>query len=306
MKISALQLKNYIGEKEASFATAEKLIGTAAAQGSELVALPELSTCGYIPNDAIWQHAEKVNGVTAQWAGKMAKRYAVYIGAGYLETDGKDHYNAYLIASPNGQIAGRIHKIKTEPHCFQSSDIGSIIETDIGKIAVGICADNHVVSFYNRLASMDFDLLLMPHAWATPFATNKYLKAKDIEDAEKNISTLGRIYATGLGVPVIFINTVGEVPPMHGIFGKLTPPDLFRLRGGSAVFLPDGMTIKSETEDEEIVTAAVVPGRTRKTPLQPKVYSGWLHPGSALLRKVIAPIDIMVGNRYYKKHHIVR
>jgi N-carbamoylputrescine amidase len=303
MKVSALQLKNYIEEKETSYAAAENLIYEAVTQGSELVALPELSACGYIPNDDVWQYGEKENSITAQWAVKMAKKYAVYIGAGYLETDGEDYYNAYLIATPDGQIAGRVHKIKTEPHCFKSSDIGSVIETSIGKIAIGICADNHVVQFYNRLASLDFDLLLMPHAWATPFAANKYLKLKDIQDAEQNVVKLGAIYAGGFGVPVIFINAVGETPPMHGIFGKLMSPDIFRLRGNSAVFFPDGTAIRSNTEDEEIVTAEVKLGRTRETPLHPFIYNGWLHPGSSFCRKVIAPIDTVLGKHYYEKHH---
>lgn len=303
MKVSALQLNNYIGDKKASFTAAEKLISEAAAQNNELVALPELSSCGYIPNNDVWQYGEESHGDTAQWACQMAKKYSLYVGAGYLETDGQDFYNAYLIAAPEGQIAGRVHKIKTEPHCFKSSDIGSVIETSIGKIAVGICADNHVAGFYSRLASLDFDLLLMPHAWATPFTTNKYLKQKDIEDAEKNVSALGGIYATGFGVPVVFINGVGKVPPMHGIFGKLTSPDIFRLRGGSAVFLPDGTFVRRNVEDEGIVTADITMGRIRKTPIQPTVYDGWLHPGSWFCRKVIAPLDIALGKRYYKRYH---
>lgn len=50
MKVSALQLHNYIGNKESSFSVSETLIQKAASEGSKLVALPELSTCGYIPN----------------------------------------------------------------------------------------------------------------------------------------------------------------------------------------------------------------------------------------------------------------
>lgn len=303
MKVSALQLKNYIGDTESSFAAAEKLIGEATAQGSEFVALPELSSCGYIPNDDVWRYGEKAAGATAQWAGKMAEKYKTYIGAGYLETDGEDYYNAYLIAEPRGQIAGRVHKIKTEPHCFKSSDIGSVIETGLGKIAVGICADNHVVQFFDRLASLDFDLMLMPHAWATPFAANKYIKLKDVQNTEKNVAMLGAIYATGFGVPVIFVNAVGEAPRMHGVFGKLMAPDMFRLRGGSAVFLPDGTALRINTEAEGIVTAEIALGRTRETPPRPAVYNGWLHPGSLFSRKVIAPIDTAFGKRYYEKHH---
>lgn len=302
MKVSALQLRNYIGDQKAAFAAAEKLIGAATAEGSSLVALPELSSCGYIPNETIWQYAEAADGPTARWACGMAEKYAVYIGAGYLETDGQDFYNAYLIAAPDGRVAGRVHKMRAESYCFKPSDLGSVIETRLGKIAVGICADNHEVGFYDRLANLDFDLLLMPHAWATPFAANRYIHEQDIADAQKNVSALGAVYAAGFGVPVVFINSVGAVPPMRGMLGKLTPPELFRLRGGSAVFQPDGTAVRQYAEDEESVTADISLGRKNTAPLRPTVYNGWLHPGSFLIRKAVIPLDIAIGRAYYRRH----
>lgn len=302
MRVTALQLKNYIGNKDKSFKVAEKYIFEAAKLKSQLVALPELSSCGYIPNENVWNYAEEPNGDTARWACNMAKKYSIYVGAGYLETDGKDFYNAYLLANPAGYISGRVHKSKTEPHCFKPSNIGRVIETDIGRIAIGICADNHVEEFYNELQSLYFDLLLMPHAWATPYKENKYIKQNDIESAEKNVRLLGQIYATCLGKPVVFINPVGEVPVMYGLFGKLTSPKVFRLRGGSALYYPDGKNVRRETEDEGTVTADIVLGQFNNRSESPIFYDGWLHPGSRFCRKILAPIDMALGKRFYDKH----
>ena len=88
IRISAIQQRNTIGNKTLSYAAAERLIAQTASDGAALAALPELSSCGYIPNDTIWDHGEAVDGETASWACEMAKRYSLYLGAGFLETDG--------------------------------------------------------------------------------------------------------------------------------------------------------------------------------------------------------------------------
>ena len=180
---------------------------------------------------------------------------------------------------------------------------GSVIETEIGKIAVGICADNHGKWFYDRLAELDFDLLLMPHAWPTPFSVNKYVQQKDIDEGARNLRNLGAVYSSGFGVPIVFANAVGEVPPMRGLLGRFMSSDCYRLRGGSAVFLPDGTAAFAKTENEEIVTAEIELGRKRETPVIPKDYNGWLYPGSGMARKILIPLDSALGVRYYKKHH---
>ena len=65
MKIAAIQLNNYIGEMVQSFIGAETLIQEAVHQGAKFVALPELSTCGYIPNTDIWSFGEPREGITS-------------------------------------------------------------------------------------------------------------------------------------------------------------------------------------------------------------------------------------------------
>ena len=124
IRISAIQQRNTIGNKTLSYAAAERLIAQTASDGAALAALPELSSCGYIPNDTIWDHGEAVDGETASWACEMAKRYSLYLGAGFLETDGRDYFNAYLLASPEGKIVGRVRKMKPETYCFRPSDGG--------------------------------------------------------------------------------------------------------------------------------------------------------------------------------------
>lgn len=303
MRVCAVQTTNHCGDSKVSFAAAERLIAQAAKEGAELAVLPELSTCGYIPNDQLWHFAEPLDGPTAAWACEVAPRFGLHVGAGFLETDGHDFFNSYLVAAPNGTVAGRVRKMKVEPHVFAPSDVGSVIDTALGRLAVGICADNHVASFYERLANLDFDLMLMPHAWTMPYRTGGALKEEDLAAAASKINVLCRTYAGGFGVPVVFANPVGETEAMRGVFGRLTPPSTFRLRGGSGIFLPDDSSVRLEEEREGIVIADVTPGRTREVPAQPTTYDGWLHPGSAFCRRVLAPLDNACGRRHYRTQH---
>lgn len=303
MRVCAIQTTNRCGDSEASFAAAERLIAQAAQDGAQLAVLPELSTCGYIPNDRLWRFAEPLDGPTAAWACKIAQHFRLHVGAGFLETDGHDFFNAYLVATPDGTVAGRVRKMKVEPHVFVPSDAGSIIDTALGRLAVGICADNHVASFYERLAKLDFDLILMPHAWTTPYRAGGALKKEDLAAAAEKVDVLCRAYAEGFGVPVVFANPVGEAEAMRGVFGRLTPPSTFRLRGGSGVFLPDGSSVRCEEEREGIVIADVNPGRTREVPTRPTTYDGWLHPGSVFCRRILGPLDTAFGRLHYHMHH---
>lgn len=299
MKIAAIQLANRCGDPQASFAAAERLLERAAREGAAIAALPELSTCGYIPNVEVWRHAESLDGPTAAWAGAAAKRFGLHVGAGFLETNGIDFFNSYLIAAPDGTVCGRVRKMKVEPHVFKPSDAGSVIDTGLGRIAVGICADSHVATFYDRMAALEFDLLLLPHAWTMPWRAGGPVKEADIADALAKVDELCRAWAEGFGVGVVFANPVGEAPAMRGVFGRLTSG--FQLRGGSGVFLPDGTSVRLPGEDEGMVTVDVALGRTRTVPLRPVVHDGWLHEGSRFSRKVLGPLDTALGRRHYER-----
>ncbi len=299
LKVAAIQLKNYIGEPNNSRNESEKLIKQAAKEGAKLITLPELSACGYIPNDEIWNYGETINGPTATWACSLAKELGIYLGVGFLEIEGENFFNSYLLAGPKGIIEGVIRKINTEAYCFKSGDTGVYIDTDIGRIGIGICADNHLYTFFRRVKEANVDIMLMPHAWATPYKTNKYVKQEDIDNAITYAEQLAFTYTRHLSIPTVFINPVGEFPPMPGVLGKFMSPENFRLQGGSQIV--DGNHVfKMQTKTEGFIVAEVELGNTTSV-TDPPIYNGWLHPGSSLVRKIIIPYDVWKGRKYYKK-----
>jgi len=300
MKIAAIQLNNYIGEMVQSFIGAETLIKEAVHQGAKFVALPELSTCGYIPNTDIWSFGEPREGITSKWAKEIAKKYQIYVGAGFLECDGIDFYNSYLIANPQGKIDGIIRKKDVEAYCFKSFSGKNIIETEIGKIGIGICADTHKKWFFKKMKKIQPDLIILPHAWATPTSENKLISKKDIVKAEEDLKTLGKIYAINLKVPTMFVNSWGKMPPMLGFFGKMMNSDYFSLNGSSAIFLPDGKAFYCPNEEGQI-TVDVDLKTPKSVTTSPKFYNGWLHKGSWLIRKIVIPWERIYGRKFYKK-----
>ncbi|MDD3170916.1 MAG: carbon-nitrogen hydrolase family protein [Bacilli bacterium] len=304
MKVAAIQLNNYLGEMVQSFIAAENLIIKAVEEKAEMVFLPELSTCGYIPNDDIWSFGEKSNGITNKWLSEMSKKYSIYIGAGFLECDGHDFYNSYAISSPEGKILGVIRKVEPEASCFKGSDVGSIINTPVGKIAVGICADSHKKWFFQRMKKERPDLLILPHAWATPSTKTGIVKDKDIEDSKKIVHDFGAIYARQLNIPVIFINSWGIMPKMMGILGKTMFTNRYLIQGASAIFDSHNLAVYCKDEENYLVADISFQDKKDEDNIKQRFYWGWIHPGSWFIRKIIIPLDIAKGKKHYLKSKV--
>lgn len=166
--VAAVQLKNRPGNKKESLAAAQRYLSLAREEGAQLAVLPELSCCGYIPNQDIWQFAEGREGPCVRWAADLAGKLAMHIGAGFLEFDGADYYNSYFIANPLGGIDGIVRKTNAESYCFRSFSGENIISTALGRIGVGICADNHSLNFLKKMHAASPEVMLLPHGWPMP------------------------------------------------------------------------------------------------------------------------------------------
>ena len=95
------------------------------------------------------------------------RRASDLLGASYLEADGDDFFNTFALAAPDGSIAGRVRKESLpvyEGWYFKSCTLPKTIDTALGRIAVGICQDNHTARFMRRIADASPDLILMPHS----------------------------------------------------------------------------------------------------------------------------------------------
>src|SRR3974377_954251 len=108
LRVGAVQMDCISGEVEINRSHAAELVERAFHKGARLVLLPELMPGGYMLTEAIWECAEPANGPTSAWLVRLAKSLGIYVGTSFLEVDGEDFFNTFLLANPAGEIAGRV------------------------------------------------------------------------------------------------------------------------------------------------------------------------------------------------------
>jgi N-carbamoylputrescine amidase len=299
IKLAAVQVQSQVGDVEGNLFHATRFVEEAAALGASVVALPELFSCGYVPNRSVWDSAEPANGRTAEWLATTAHRLGIYLGCGTVETDGTDFFNAFTLADPTGQIAGRAYKANAEANVFKRGMNEHIIRTPIGLIGVGICADNQFAAQLQLMHEQQVDIILMPHAWPTPSKAAGLVSEADVAAAHSRMVELPALYARSLGVPVVFVNQVGPFLPIGGILGQLMDPKIWRLRGQSRIVDSDGSVLGQMSDEEGILVVSASLDQTRKHYLEQPSFGGWLQPGSVVARKVFIPFDILTGRLSY-------
>jgi N-carbamoylputrescine amidase len=284
---------------EANLEHAGALVEQAAARGARLVALPELFSCGYVPNPALWDLAEPANGRTARWLACTARRLGIYLGAGCAESDGVDFFNVFILAGPDGRVAGRAYKANAEASIFRRGRHRHLIVTPVGRIGIGICADNQFSAQLRLMREQRADLIVMPHAWPTPAKAAGLVSEADVVAHQRRMIELPALYARSLGVPVVFVNQVGPLLPAGGILGRLMDPAVWRLRGQSRIVDSDGSVLGQLADEEGALTAEAVMNPARMHFDAPPSFSGWLQPGAWADRHVIIPADIAAGRLSY-------
>src|SRR5262249_355603 len=90
---------------------------------------------------------------------------------------------------------------------FKSCTLPKTIDTALGRIAVGICQDNHTARFMGRIADASPDLILMPHSAPCMPVARALVR--------EGLSEIAPFYARELGAPVVLGNkarTRSETP----------------------------------------------------------------------------------------------
>jgi N-carbamoylputrescine amidase len=301
--VAAIQIKSKLGQPEKNIKRAIPYIEQAARENAQLVALPEAYFPGYTLAKQDWQNSEPVGGLSERWLGDTARRLSIYLCAGLTQFEGENFYNTYLVADPEGTIVGRVRKTQTEVGIHMAGSLDShMVHTGFGQIGVGICADNHMVYVAQFMREKNIDLLLMPHASPVPYRTSTLIKESDISKAEEKIRDLAKFYAGLFGVPVVLVNQVGSIEGERwpGILGRLVTPEHFIYPGFSTIVDSDTI-VKAQIQKQEgvIVTDVTLdPTRKRCTPIPD--YGGWIHPGSAIFRRILLGIDVSWGKFCYR------
>src|SRR5262245_58344723 len=276
LRVAGIQVVSLNGEPTENLERAERLVARAAERGAELVLCPEFLATGYIYHRDMWRSAEPQNGLTERWLATQATRHQIHIGASYLEARDDDFYNTFALAAPSGAIAGRVSKESLplfEGWYFKSCSAPKYIDTDLGRIAVGICHDNHTARFMERLRHDNADLLLMPHSG--PCVADP-LRLID-KNTRRLLGGIAAFYAKNFGVPTIMVNKANSgdilspVPALPGARLRMRFPGL------STICNADGDILHHLGDQEDIVLGDITIDPThRRTPPSPPGY--WSDP----------------------------
>jgi N-carbamoylputrescine amidase len=297
LRVAAIQVQSHDGAIAANLARTEPLVAQAAAARARLVLCPEFLAAGYVYDESIWKSGERRGGPTEAWLSRMAAVHRIYIGASYLEADRDDFFNTFALAAPDGAIAGRVRKESLpafEGWYFASCADPKTIDTPLGRIAVGICQDNHTARFMRRIADASPDLILMPHSAPCMPVARALVR--------EGLTEIGPFYAHALGVPVVVVNkarTRSETP-IPGL-PRVRLPMAFP--GLSTIVDSDGRVIERLPSREGFVVGDVTldPARKRR-PVVPRGY--WSRRPTTMPRLAGAFLIAMehLGKRAYARN----
>ena len=176
MKLGLCQLP-VTADLRRNHAAMQDMVRRAAAQGCEMVCLPEMWICPY-ENAAFVAYAEPEGGETWQLLRKTAQDCGVYLVGGSIpEQAGEYIYITCFVFSPEGEQIAKHRKVHLfdidvpggqrfmESDTFTPGDHFTVFVSPWGKIGVAICFDIRFVEQFRAMALMGARLVLVPGAF---------------------------------------------------------------------------------------------------------------------------------------------
>jgi N-carbamoylputrescine amidase len=301
LRIAGIQVESRNLDLEGNLQRAETLVAVAAERGAELVLCPEFMAPGYSYHRSLWSMAEPSGGPTELWLARMSRQHQFYIGASYLEVSGDDFLNTFCLTRPDGTVAGRVRKESLpgfEGWYFRGCSEPKVIETELGRIGIGICHDNCTSRFMRRVSQEQIDLLLMPHS--APNITLGPLAL--ISDHGRKLRGLAEFYASVFGVPTVMVNKAAGEDSWSPIpcvpFAQLR----FHYVGHSTICNVDGTVCDQLDEQPGVAFAEVVLDNDRNRRLPPIPTGYWSRPPRRFARTSAAMFRMLewTGKTAYK------
>jgi len=171
MKIGFIQNAPVFGEIEENYESVEAM---AANLKADLLVLPELFATGYtfISREETEAVAESLDGPTAGFLQRLAKKTGAVIVAGFVESDNGKIYNSSMAVTDSGVMAGyrKIHLFNREKLWFDPGDKPfEVFESKGAKIGIMICFDWYFPEAARSLALLGADVIAHPSNLVMPY-----------------------------------------------------------------------------------------------------------------------------------------
>jgi len=241
MRAAAVQL-NSTAEKARNLEAAERLVRAAAADGAQLVALPEKWNL-LAGGDELLAGAEQLDGPSLTAARGWARELGVHLLAGSIAESGAGGkaFNTSVLFGPEGEDLATYRKI----HLFDVDAGGvsyresaheqageEIVTAPLGELIAGltVCYDLRFPELFRILALRGARLLTVPSAFTLATGRDHWevlLRARAIENQAF----------------VLAPNQVGEAPPHYESYGR------------SAIVDPWGAVLATAPDEECFIAA---------------------------------------------------
>ncbi|MDQ1124058.1 nitrilase family protein [Microbacterium trichothecenolyticum] len=171
MRVAVGQVEPVFGDVAANITMTEAVVREAAAQGADLVVLPELVSSGYMMSsrEEAFALAEPAGAGPATSAWKnLAAELGVFVVAGFPENDRGRLFNASILCLPDGTHAvyRKVHLWDEEALYFEPGDLGfAVVDTRFGRLGMMICYDGWFPESYRSLALQGVDVVCVPTNW---------------------------------------------------------------------------------------------------------------------------------------------
>ena len=242
MRVAAVQL-NSNGDKDRNLAAAERLVAAAAADGAELVALPEKWNL-FGGGEELVAGAEPLDGPSLTAARGWAREHGIHLLAGSISErgpEGEKASNTSVLVGPGGDdlaVYRKIHMfdVDTGGVSYRESEFErpgeEAVSAAIGELTLGltVCYDLRFPELFRILALRGARLIGVPSAFTLATGRDHWevlLRARAIENQ----------------LFVLAPNQWGEAPPHYSSFGR------------SLIVDPWGVVLATAPDGECFVTA---------------------------------------------------
>lgn len=169
--VACIQMEPIFGETSHNVAASIAMIEEAAAQGANLMVLPELCNTGYVfsSREEAYSLAETIpQGPSSEAWIACAARLNIYLVAGITEREDETLYNSAVIIGPEG-LLGRYRKVHLwgdEALYFTPGNLGfPVFKTRIGTIGCQICYDCWFPESFRMAALQGAEIVCVPTNW---------------------------------------------------------------------------------------------------------------------------------------------
>jgi len=226
MKVGLIQMHCTHDQKD-NVRQAIKAIREVAAQGAQIVCLPELFTSPYFcqtRDDRFFSLAESIPGPTTEMFSLLAKELKIVLILSLFEKGPKgNYYNTTAVVDPAGNLLGTYRKMHIphdpsngydETYYFTPGDLGfQSFQTPFGKIAPMVCWDQWYPEGARINAAQGAQILFYPTAIGWPIdSMSARVEVNAAEHAAWQIIQQSHSIANN-----VFVVAVNRVGPQDGI-----------------------------------------------------------------------------------------